>query len=133
MKNVLTLVSLIFILFGCEGTEVEVANEKIKSHKFLEEMHGDKYYPSYLVEKGKYILLTLCKEIETEKPVSDEEVYLLTSAAIVKFNNLSVELENQGSDIDTVAKENIAMDIDFILRAYGYDLSFEQAYAQRDR
>ena len=35
----------------------------------------------------------------------------------------------RGSDIDTVARENIAADIAFILSTYGYDLDIEEAIA----
>ncbi|TQV68196.1 hypothetical protein FKG94_24075 [Exilibacterium tricleocarpae] len=111
---------------------MRVANEKISSYKFLDEMYRDGYFPNNLVDKGRGILLELCLEIEKKRPVSPAEVYKLTHTATEKFNRLALEFEAQGSEIETAARENIGMDIEFILKAYGYDLDLEEAIAPRN-
>ena len=94
-------------------------------------MYNDNYFPNHLVDKGKAILVELCKEIEKQNPIG-EEVYKLTHAATEKFNNLNNEFGENGSEIETVARENIGADVEFILRTYGYNLEIEEAIAPRD-
>lgn len=132
MSKYFVVIALVISLIGCGSKNMEISNEKIKSYAFLEEMYRDSYFPNHLVDKGKEILISLCLEIEKDKPDSPKEVYKLTHAATEKFNDLAVEFENQGSEIETAARDNIGMDIEFILKSYGYELDIEEAIAPRD-
>lgn len=107
-------------------------NETILAYEFLAEMYRDGYFPDFLVDKGKYILLRLCSEIESEKPKSDEDVYRLTHKATKGFNKLALEFEENESEIETAARDTIGSDIDFIMKTYGFDLDMEEAIAPRD-
>ena len=131
VKYLAIIVFSVFML-GCEGSKVEITNEKIKAYSFLDEMYRDNYFPNSLVDKGKEILLDLCLKIEATKPSSTKDVYNLTHAATEQFNQLALEFEEQGSEIETAARDNIGMDIDFILKTYGYDVDIEEAIAPRD-
>jgi len=53
----------------------ELKNEKIKEYKLLDCMYQDSYFPTFLVDKCKNILLELCSKIESEKPQNLEELY----------------------------------------------------------
>ena len=45
-----------------------INNEKMATYKFLSEMYADSYFPDFLVDKGKAILVYLCEQIETQNP-----------------------------------------------------------------
>lgn len=104
----------------------------ILSYQFLAEMYQDDYFPNSLVDKGKSILLELCTEIERTTPETANDVYKLTHIATEKFNQLANEFEDQGSEIETAARDNIGTDIEFILKSYGYNLDIEEAIAPRE-
>lgn len=107
-------------------------NKAVLNYNFLDEMYQDTYFPSKLVDKGKRILLALCSDIEAKNPKSNEGVYVLTHKATIAFNVLAMEFEQNGSEIETAAREAIATDISFILTAYGFKADLEEAIAPRD-
>jgi len=110
----------------------DLINNKTKNYSFLKEMSEDNCFPKFLVEKGKKILITLCSEIETKKPKDLEELYVLTHKATDKFNDLQEAFYENESEIETAARENIAMDFDFISKSYGFDADIEELIATRD-
>ncbi len=106
-------------------------NPIMADYRFLEYMAQDSYFPSYLVRKGQNILVTLCYEIESQSPKSPRQVYKLTHAATRKFNALQAAFFREDSEIETAAAENIARDIAFIGKSYGFDLKIEKAISPR--
>jgi hypothetical protein len=109
-----------------------IANEKLKDHVFLAPMLKDKYYPEALVQKGAAILRDLCLSIEREKPGDLASLYALTHAATRKFNSLEGEFLDQGSEIETVAREAIAQEFENIAVAYGIEADVEEMIAPRN-
>ena len=100
-----------------------VAATKEKSERILDE----------LVKKGEDILRELCLQIEEQNPVSLPELYELTHAATDKFNELQEEFDEQGSEIETAARDCIATDFEAIAKAYGFDdADTEDLVATRD-
>lgn len=113
--------------------QTDLTNEQAKNHPFLREMYEDGYYPNNLVDKGKEILITLCFQIEQKQPKNLEELYTLTHAATDQFNDLQEEFDENDSEIETVARECIGADFEFIANAYGFkDADIEELIATRD-
>lgn len=113
--------------------QAALKNADAKTHPFLADMFGDSYFPRKLVAKGALILVDLCAQFEAKKPSSADEVYALTHAATEAFNELQEEFFEADSEIETAARDAIAMDFEFILRAYGHAaLDLEEAIAPRD-
>ena len=108
-----------------------IQNEKVKEHTFLQPMLADSYFPKHLVAKGQDLLRQLAERIEREAP-EGEAVYELTRATTCAFNELQREFCEAGSDIETAARDAIGSDIEFILKAYGYDVDIEKAIGNRD-
>lgn len=106
-------------------------NAAVKKYTFLEDMLGDDYYPQHLVKKGQGLLLALAAKIERTKPVGDA-VYALTHATTEAFNDLQDEFFEADSELETVAREAIAADVEFLLTTYGYTFDLEEAIAPRD-
>jgi hypothetical protein len=106
-------------------------NEKVREHTLLKPMLEDAYFPKHLVGKGQDLLRQLAERIEHEAPEGDA-VYNLTEATTEAFNELQEEFLEADSEIETVAREAIAADVEFILDAYGYDVDIEKAIGNRD-
>ena len=132
------------LIFGCSSrknqssqnqeikmTQNDLKNEKLRNYSFLKSMYSDTYFPNFLVDKGKAILVDLCFQIEKENPKNLSELYKLTHAATNKFNDLENEFGENGSEIETGARESIGGDFFFIAKAYGYDADIEELIATR--
>lgn len=113
-------------------TQNDIKNEQLKSYPFLENMYRDDYFPDFLVDKGKLILIELCIQIENKNPKTLSELYEFTQAATNKFNDLDHELFENGSEIETGARESISEDFDFIAQAFGYEADSEELIATRE-
>jgi hypothetical protein len=137
------LLSLVFIKcsFGQHGSSKSssssfeqkgIKNKKVRNYIFLKDMYADEYFPVFLVDKGKAILINLCVQIEKEHPKSLLELYNLTHVATIKFNDLENEFENSGSELETGARETIAGDFIYIAKAYGFEADTEELIAPRN-
>ena len=98
-----------------------IQNEKTKNYEFLEYMSDDDFFPGFLVDKGKMILEDLCVQIEQQKPANLADLYKLTHKATDEFNALDEEFYENGSEIETGARECIAGDFEFIAISYGFE------------
>ncbi|MFF9346783.1 DUF5713 family protein [Streptomyces sp. NPDC014734] len=110
-----------------------ITNQQAAERAFLRPLYADTYYPDHVLDKGKAILLRLCECIEAERPSDLTALYVLTHAATEEFNVLEEEFEAAGSEIETVAREEIAEDFWFVATAYGFaDADAEELIATRD-
>ena len=109
-----------------------ISNKDLLNHKFLAGMYSDGYFPPFLVDKSKAILVRLCESIEKQQPKDASALCVLTHAATEEFNRLAEEFEENDSEIETAAREVIAGDFDTIAKAYGFDVDVEELIAPRD-
>lgn len=111
----------------------ELKNKTMKTYNFLKCMYEDEYYPTFLVDKCKHILIELCFTIETEQPKDLDNLYKITHQATDKFNDLCEEFVSNDSEIETVARDCIGEDFYFIAQTYGYtDADNEELIITRD-
>jgi len=109
------------------------SNQRITERAFLEVLYEDDYFPDHVLDRGKAILLALCERIEAERPADLAALYALTQAATEEFNALEAEFDEAGSEIETVAREEIGGDFWFIAQAYGFeDADAEKLIATRE-
>jgi hypothetical protein len=97
-----------------------ITNPEMADYEFLAELYEDEYFPDHVVDKGKAILVRLCERLQAEPPADLEGLYAITNAAVMEFNALEAEFEAAGSEIETVAREEICGDISNIAAAYGF-------------
>lgn len=109
-----------------------ITNQQLKDYPFLQEMYEDDYFPKFLVDKGKGILVRLCEAIEARRPDNAADLFQLTHAATDEFNVLGEEFLENDSELETGAREAIAANFDFIVKSYGFDVDIEEAIATRD-
>jgi hypothetical protein len=110
----------------------ELKNETIRNYSFLADMYSDGYFPNFLVDKVKDILLEFCKKIEVEQPANLDELYQLSHVATELINDLQEEFYAADSEIETAARDTIGMDFDFIANSYNFDADVEMLIAPRD-
>lgn len=110
----------------------QLTNLKVKDHAFLDCMYQDPYFPDFLVDRCKNVLLNLCNEIEKQKPENLDGLYLLTHWSTNEINNLQEDFFEHNSEIETVARECLAIDFEYIAKAYGYDADIEALIATRE-
>ena len=108
-----------------------LTNPQLNDYKFLSEMYEDDYFPDFLVDKCKAILVTLCQSIEAEQPKTTEALLALTHAATEEINGLEDEFLDNDSELETGAREALAEDFDLIVKAYGFDVDVEDVIATR--
>ena len=101
--------------------QTNLTNEKVKNYSFLNEMYQDTYFPNKCVDKSKEILIDLCFQIEEKKPKNLDELYKLTHSATDKFNDLQEDFDENGSEIETAARDCIGTDFEFIAHSYGFE------------
>ncbi|MGW0711874.1 DUF5713 family protein [Streptomyces sp. NPDC002643] len=110
-----------------------ITNQQMAGHAFLRELYEDAYFPDHVLDKGKAVLVRLCERIEAERPSDLASLYALTHAATEEFNRLEAEFEAAGSEIETVAREEIAGDFWRVAQAYGFtDADAEELIATRE-
>jgi len=107
-------------------------NQLVSKYSFLEELYRDGYYPDEVVDKGKAILLRMCDRIEAERPADLAALYVITHAATEEFNQLQDDFEEAGSHIETVAREAIAMDFDFVPGPTGSPMRTSRSWLLRE-
>jgi hypothetical protein len=110
---------------------VMITNVQVLQRPLLAEMMQDSYFPKHLVTECQWLLLKLAAAIEASKPLG-VAVYEHTQATTESFNEMIDKFDEAGSDLETAARECIAGDIDFILKAYGYAVDLEEAISNRD-
>jgi len=110
-----------------------ITNAKMIEYSFLADMYDDDYFPDFLVDKCKGILVHLCEQVESSKPSDIDSLFKLTHAAVDGINKLGSEFEENDSELETGARESLAEDFGVILDAYGFgDAGLEDAIANRD-
>ncbi len=108
-------------------------NLKVDSSKLLEEMYGDGYFPNALVDKVRDVILDACREIEAEQPKTEAALYEITCRATEKINDLQEEFEENESEIETVARDDISMSFAYVAKTYGFpEADLEELVATRD-
>ena len=101
------------------------------NYKLLDEMYQDDYYPAFLVDKVKYELqkvIDLLEGGETDPDVVQETL----DEAVSGINDLEEEFDEHDSEIETVARECIAVDVAYILEWFDIPIDTEEAIRERD-
>ena len=112
---------------------MNLTNETLTNYPFLKEMVEDDYFPNAIVHKCQHVLIELCRAIEQQQPADLQALYALTHAATEAFNVLGEEFEDNGSEIETAARDAIAVDFMHIATAYGFEeADIEELIAPRE-
>lgn len=102
-----------------------------ENYVLLEDMVNDDYYPKFLVDKVKDLIIPvidLLENGEENKIVIQKALDTMTLA----INDLQEEFDEHDSELETVARDSIATTIDDILEYFDIDIDIETALAERE-
>lgn len=102
-----------------------------ENYILLKDMVEDDYYPNFLVDKVKDCItpvIALLESGERDKEVIQAKLDEMTLA----INDLQEEFDENGSEIETVARDSIGMTVKYVLDWFGVDIDAEDSVRERD-
>lgn len=99
--------------------------------QYLQEMYTDSYYPPFLVDKINAEILKVVRFLK-KGTHRFGEVQAKFDAMTLAINALQEEFEENGSEIETLARESIGQAVQQIIDSFGLELDTEMAIRQRD-
>lgn len=102
-----------------------------EDYKLLADMYQDEYFPDFLVDKVRELVQNVIDFLETEErdlEVIQEKFDEMTEA----INDLQEEFEENDSELETGARENIGETVEYILKWFDIDIDVEDAIRMRD-
>lgn len=101
------------------------------NYKLLDEMYKDEYYPDFLVDKVKDSLQKVIGLLETGETGTDV-IQAKLDEMVCAINDLQDEFDENGSEIETVARDCIGVTVGYILEWFGIPIDIEEAIRERD-
>lgn len=98
---------------------------------YLLDMYKDSYYPSFLVDKIQLNIRKVVHFLE-EGSHSLEAVQEKLDEMTFAINELQDEFYQHNSEIETVARDSIAITVEEILQYFEIDIDIEEALTERD-
>lgn len=102
-----------------------------ETYVLLKNMVNDSYYPSFLVEKIKALIIPIIRLLEngeTNKAIIQSKLDEMTLA----INDLQDEFDEHNSEIETVARDSIAATIGYIMDWFNIEIDMETAVRERE-
>lgn len=100
-------------------------------YQLLEDMYKDGYFPDFLVDKLRDLIenvITFLETGEQDLQKIQEKFDEMTLAA----NDLEEEFEENGSELETAARESIGATVAYILQWFEINIGVEDAIRERD-
>lgn len=110
----------------------KLRNEAVRERAMLSTMYADEYFPDHVVNACKSVLVDMCHQIESERPQNVGALYVITHRATERLNDLQEVFDENGSELETAARESLGMEFDFIAKAYGFEADVEALMAPRE-
>ena len=102
-----------------------------KDYPLLDEMYQDDYYPDFLVDKVKDELQKVIGLLETGE-TDTGVIQAKLDEAVRAVNGLQEEFDENGSEIETAARDCIGTDVRRILEWFSIPIDVEEAIRERD-
>lgn len=102
-----------------------------ENYVLLKEMVDDDYYPEFLVDKLKALILPVIKLLENGETDIDTIQSKLDEMTLA-INDLQEEFWDNDSEIETVARDSIGVTIGYILEWFQIGIDMETAIRERD-
>ena len=102
-----------------------------ENYILLEDMVNDEYYPEFLVDKLKELIIPVIRLLENGE-TNTEIVQSKLDEMTLAINELQEEFYDNDSEIETVARDSIAVTIGHIMEWFSIDIDMETALRERD-
>lgn len=100
-------------------------------YRLLKDMYQDGYFPDFLVDRVKALVQDVIGFLETgERDL--EKIQSKFDEMTLAINDLQEEFEDNGSEIETAARESIGETVAYILEWFDVDIDVEDAIGERD-
>lgn len=97
----------------------------------LKDMYRDGYFPDFLVDRVKALVQDVIGFLETgERDL--EKIQSKFDEMTLAINDLQQEFEDNGSEIETAARDSIGETVAYILEWFDVDIDVEDAIGERD-
>lgn len=103
----------------------------MKEEYYLVDMYRDDYYLNFLVDKVKKFLQVAEQTLASE-PTNLSAIQQALDVAVIGINELAEEFYANQSEIETMAREDIAETVMTLLEHYNITLDIEEALRERD-
>ena len=105
--------------------------KKFDDSLYLADMYNDDYFPNFLVDKVKLFICDVVQYLESgERSIDDIQSKFDTMTESI--NGLHEEFEDNGSEIETGARESTGETVAHILKHFNIDIDVETAIRNRD-
>ncbi|WBF58491.1 hypothetical protein HXV90_01025 [Lysinibacillus sp. JK80] len=94
-------------------------------------MYEDSFFPTFLVDKIKLIIIKVVHFIE-ESTHTIEEVQENLDEMTIAINELQNEFYENDSEIETIARDSIGATVEEILQYFEIDIDIEEALRERE-
>ncbi|MDY2998004.1 MAG: DUF5713 family protein [Faecalimonas sp.] len=101
------------------------------NYKLLDEMYQDEYFPNFLVDKIEDELQKVIDLLENGE-IDTEIVQEKLDEVVCAINDLQDEFDENGSEIETVARDCIGETVGYILEWFDIPIDIEEAIRERD-
>lgn len=102
-----------------------------ENYVLLEDMVDDDYYPPFLVEKIKGLMLPIIRLLEGGE-TNEEIIQKKLDEMTLAINELQADFDANDSDLETIARDSIAVTIGYILGWFRIDIDMETALQERE-
>lgn len=102
-----------------------------EKYVLLSEMSCDEYFPDYLVDRIKMLMSEVIDYLETGEE-SLAKIQGKLDEMTLAINDLQEQFEDQGSEIETVARDDIGVSVGYILDWFGVNIKLEDAIGERE-
>ena len=103
----------------------------MREEEYLKDMYSDPYFPDFLVDKIKESIKKIYEVLESGE-TDLNTIQEICDSSVIEINDLEDEFEDNDSEIETVARNSIAVTVEKILVKYNIDLDIEKALRERD-
>jgi hypothetical protein len=105
--------------------------EKFNEDLYLVDMYNDEYYPKFLVDKIKCLLIEGVKLLENGEQ-NIEIIQKKFDEITIEINELQKEFDENDSEIETVARESIGQTLRDIISHFNLNVDDETLMRERD-
>ena len=102
-----------------------------ENYKLLDDMYQDEYFPDFLVDKIKELVQDVIAFLESGEKDLDK-IQDKFDEMTLAINDLQEEFEDNGSELETAARESIGETVEYILNWFDIAIDVEDAIGERD-
>ena len=102
-----------------------------KNYVLVKDMYDDDYFPNFLVDKVKNLILDLIAYLEMgEQDIT--KIQEKCDEITLAINDLDEEFYENDSELETVARESIGASVEYVLNWFEIPIDCEEAIRNRE-